>query len=149
MLGKPLIDDGEKLGIRHGRRGKLLHGLDAAMGLENFIARGGGLQALGQRRERGDHAALPVDERAVAVERQDLEVREFHVALPSDRRRNPGVAPSVGRRRGLVKQRSREAPRVLQAHERQCLAPVAHLSPVPLPDRTQDVRVVVRPGAQG
>ena len=77
------MDHRQKIPVAHARRLALLRRLVAAMGFQDLVPgeRLGG--PLAERAQRFEHAALPVDQRAVAVECQDLEIAQAHGGLPS------------------------------------------------------------------
>jgi len=75
------MNQGEKVAVEHRGRGALLRGFVACEGFQRRLApdldiarRDHGLEGL-------PNAALQIDQRAVAVEGQNLEIREFHRPL--------------------------------------------------------------------
>ncbi len=78
FLGQAAVDDQKKVAIVLRRRLQLLRGLVTGMGLEDLVAGQRLRQLAGERLEPLDHSRFPVDERAVAVECQGLEVSQFH-----------------------------------------------------------------------
>src|SRR5262249_31231738 len=67
-VGEALAADGEELAVAHRRGLQLLRPLILSMELEHVLARRLARGAAPERLQRGVHAALPVDERAVAIE---------------------------------------------------------------------------------
>ena len=82
LLGEPLVNDGEQIPVEAGRRRPLLRGFMARMRLEDLILRQRPHRLGGKRPQRRQHAALPVDQRAVAIEGKDLEIGELHRTSP-------------------------------------------------------------------
>ena len=68
----------EQVGIDHVWRLQLLRGFVASEGLQRFIARGLVAALREQWLQRGENAALPVDQRAVAVDGEGAEIGQFH-----------------------------------------------------------------------
>ena len=79
FLGEAAIDAGEKIAVALCRCLALLCGFMPGMRLEDHVAIGRGAYAfgnpVGQRTKPVHHAGFPVDQRAVAIESQHLEVR--------------------------------------------------------------------------
>ena len=82
ILGEALVDDPEDFPVVLRRRLQLLCGFVARVGLEDFVARKRPPDLRGELSERREHAALPVDERAVAIEGQHFEVGQTHAEAP-------------------------------------------------------------------
>ena len=78
LLGQPLEHDGQQVSIELCGRLPLLRQLVEGMRLEDFIAGQSASDFAGQRLQRLDHPALPIDERAVAVEGKHFEVGQAH-----------------------------------------------------------------------
>ncbi len=73
----------EQLGIDHAGRLRLLRRFMPGEGLEHRVAREGESRLAQQRLQRRVDAALPIDQRAVAVEGEDGEIGQLHERLRS------------------------------------------------------------------
>ena len=77
FLGEAPINDREQVAIELGRRLDLLRGFMARVRLENFIPFERPRRLAGQGLQGFDHTRFPVDQRAVAIEGQGVEVGEL------------------------------------------------------------------------
>ncbi len=95
FLGQAPVDHGEQPRIKLVRRLALRLRLVIGMGLEDLVARQRPPGPLGQRFETFDHAALPVDQRAVDIEGKGFEIAEAHGGSPRSERdcRGPTIPP--------------------------------------------------------
>src|SRR6185312_13219892 len=81
VLREALVHRGEQLGVLLRRRVVLLRVLVDTEVLERLLPRTGLPRTSRERFERGVQARFPIDEGAVAVERECLEIRELHGSL--------------------------------------------------------------------
>ena len=83
FLGEPAVDEGEELRIDHVRRLGFLCSLQPGKSRENVVA-GGARRARSRKvAQRVDDAGFPVDQGAVAIEGEDVEVVRRMAALGS------------------------------------------------------------------
>src|SRR5439155_25112253 len=79
LAREPPVHLGEQLRVAHGSGRGLLRHLVLRELRQRLLAPGRGIHCTQQRLQRGVQAALPVDQSAVAVEGEYLEVGQFHV----------------------------------------------------------------------
>jgi hypothetical protein len=83
LLGEALVDNRQQVPISLCRRIALLAGLVTRMRLEDLLAGGRTRRSLGEAFQRLNHPALPIDQGAVTVEGERVEIREQHVDVSS------------------------------------------------------------------
>src|SRR6266576_5991131 len=83
LLGKALVDDRQQVPISLRRSIVLLAVLVTRMRLKNLVAGQLAPHPTGEALQRLDHPALPVDQGAVAVEGECVEIRKQHVDFSS------------------------------------------------------------------
>src|ERR1700722_3688217 len=79
LFGKTLVDDREQVPISHCRRIALLAGLVTGVRLKYLVTRERPPGPAAEALQGLDHPALPIDQRAVTVEGERVEIREQHV----------------------------------------------------------------------
>ncbi len=82
LLGEALVHHRQQLTIQLPGRLQLLHRFMPRMRFQDGVATERRFRPVGQRFQRFDHAGLPVDQGAVAIEGQHLEVGQPHACLP-------------------------------------------------------------------
>ena len=78
LLGEPAVDAGEELRIDHVRRLGFLRALQPGKCRQNVVAGAPDERAPEKWAQRVDDAGFPVDQGAVAIEGEDVEVCQAH-----------------------------------------------------------------------